>query len=89
MAQVQELRAIADEMSKNKTLTNAMTKAKSAWQGQTSDQFQQKCRELAGLISKEVTNIRKIADSLETSARAIAEAEQKAVEALSTNTIRK
>jgi len=87
-AQVRELRAIADEMEKNKALENAIGKVKSAWEGKVSNDFQRKCSELAGLVRKEVANIRNIANSLEQSAKAIADAEKKAQEVLNTNTVR-
>jgi len=88
MAQVRELRAIADEMERNKTLDNAIEKLRRAWEGKVSDDFRRKCLELAELVRKEVTNIRSIATALEQSAKAIADAEKKAQDVLSTNTVR-
>ena len=87
-AQVRELRAIADEMERNKALENAINKVKRAWEGKVSNDFQRKCMELAELVRKEVANIRNIANSLEQSAKAIAEAEKKAQDVLNTNTVR-
>jgi uncharacterized protein YukE len=87
-AQVQELRAIADEMERNKTLDNATEKLRRAWEGKVSDDFRRKCLELAELVRKEVTNIRNIATALEQSAKTIADAEKKAQNVLNTNTVR-
>ena len=87
-AQVRELRAIADDMERNKSLSNAIEKIKGSWEGRASTDFQNKCNELAILIKKEITNIRNIANDLEKSANAIAEAERKAQETLDNNTIR-
>ena len=42
MAQVRELRAIADEMEKNKKLENAIEKLRTAWEGQASNDFREK-----------------------------------------------
>jgi uncharacterized protein YukE len=88
MAQVRELRAIADEMERNKTLENAVEKVRRAWEGKVSNDFRRKCTELAELVKREITNIRNIANSLEQSAKAIADAEKKAQDVLSTNTVR-
>lgn len=88
MTQVRELRVIADEMSRDRTLENAINKVKASWEGSTSKTFQGKCEQLSGLIQKEVANIRSIATSLERTAKAIAEAERKAIETLTTNTVR-
>jgi len=88
MAQVRELRAIADEMEKNKKLENAIEKLRTAWEGQASNDFREKCRQLAELIRNEVKNIRDIANGLEKSAKAIADAEKEAQSVLSTNTVR-
>ena len=87
-AQVRELRAIADDMERNKALANAVDKLKSSWEGRVSNNFQQKCAQLADLVKKEVTNIRNIANALEKSANEIAEAERRAQEALNTDTVR-
>ena len=82
MAQVTELRRISDDMTNtnNRNLTEAINGLQSGWQGQTSQLFVRKCNELKELIAKEVANIRKVADSLETSARAIEAAERAAAE---------
>jgi len=88
IAQVRELRAIADDMERNKSLANAIEKIKGSWEGKASNDFQKKCNELAVLIKKEVANIRSIADNLEKSAKSVAEAERKAQEILDTNTVR-
>ena len=88
MSQVRELRAIADEMEKNKKLSNAMDKLKTAWEGQASKDFQKKCEDLAQLIRNEVKNIRDIANGLEKSAKAISEAEKEAQAVLNNNTVR-
>jgi len=87
-AQVRELRAIADDMEKNKSLTNAIDKIKGSWEGKASNDFQAKCNDLASLIKNEVANIRSIANSLEQSANAIANAEREAQETINNNTIR-
>jgi uncharacterized protein YukE len=87
-AQVQELRAIADDMEQNKTLASAIEKVNGSWEGEVSKNFLQKCSLLTDLIKKEIINIRAVANSLETSAKAIADAEKKAEEALTTNTVR-
>ena len=87
-AQVRELRAIADEMERSKVLENAIEKVKRAWEGKVSNDFRRKCMELADLVRKEVANIRNIANSLEQSAKAIAEAEKKAQDVINTNTVR-
>ena len=86
--QVRELRSIADDMEKNKSLASAIEKIKSSWEGKASSDFQLKCNELANLIKSEVVNIRNIADSLEQSANAIAKAEREAQDAINTDTIR-
>ena len=88
MAQARELRAIADEMERSKALENAIEKVKMSWEGKVSNDFQRKCRELANLIKKEITNIRKIATSLEQSSKAISEAEKKAQDVIKNNTVR-
>ena len=88
MAQVQELRDIADAMEKNSKLSEAMDKVKTAWEGQSSQDFQNKISQLTDLVKNEVKNIRDIATGLEKSAKAIAEAEKAAVDALNTNTVR-
>ena len=77
MVQVRELREIADEMSRNRSLSNAMSRVRTSWEGQTSNQFQRKCDDIAVLINNEITNIRAIANSLESNARAIADAEKR------------
>ena len=88
MGQVRELRLIAGDMEKNRLLSTAIEKVKASWEGQTSSEFQTKCGHLVSQIKKEITNIRGIADGLEKSANAIAEAERAAEAALENNTIR-
>jgi len=89
MAQVRELRAIADEMDRNRKLQEAIDKVKAGWEGQTSVEFQKKCNELVTLIKNEVASIRLIADNLQASAIKIAAAEKEAQDIINTNTIRK
>ena len=79
MAQVQELRSIANEMQRSPSLTNAINGAKTSWKGQTSDQFQKKCEALMSLIQNEIKNIRIVADNLEKTARVIEAAERAAI----------
>ena len=86
MSQVRELRAVADEMEKNSKLSEAMDKVKAAWEGQSSKDFQNKIAQLMEVVRNEVKHIRDIANGLEASAKAIADAEKKAQETLSTNT---
>jgi len=88
ISHVQELRAIADGMEKNTKLSEAMDKVKSAWEGQSSKDFQNKIAQLQELVKDEVRHIRDIANGLEKSANAIADAEKAAQEALNTNTVR-
>jgi len=88
MAQVRELRAIADEMERNKKLDNAMEKLKTAWEGQASNDFRVKCENLAELIRNEVKNIRDIANGLERSAKAISDAEKEAQNVLANDSVR-
>ena len=83
MEQVRELRAIASEMQRSRSLENAINGAGSSWQGQTANQFRNKCTSLADMIRKEANNIMSIADSLEQAARIIDEAERAAIAALS------
>jgi len=87
-AQVRELRAIADDMERNKALANAVDKVRSSWEGKVSNDFQQKCTQLADLVKREVANIRSIANALEKSANKIAEAERRAQETINTDTVR-
>jgi uncharacterized protein YukE len=77
LVQVRELRAIADELSRNRSLANAMSRVRTSWEGQTSEQFRRRCDDITVLINNEVTNIRAIANSLESNARAIADAERR------------
>ena len=76
MAQVRELRAIADAMEKNTKLSEAMDKVKAAWEGQSSKDFQNKIIQLQQLVSNEIKHIRDIANGLEKSAKVIAENEK-------------
>ena len=89
MTHVRELRAIADGMEKNTKLSEAMEKVKAGWEGQSSNDFQNKIIQLEDLIRAEVKNIRDIANGLEVSAKAIADAEKAAQDTLTTNTVRK
>jgi len=82
MAQVRELRAIAADMTRSRTLENAINGARGAWQGPTADRFQAKCGALSELIRNEAANINSVADSLEATAIRIEEAERAAVSAL-------
>ena len=82
MAQVRELRAIAADMLRSQTLSNAIEGAKNAWQGQTADSFLEKCMALDVLIRKEAKSIADVADSLERTARIIDEAERAALNVL-------
>ena len=83
MAQVSELRQIASDMTNmnNRNLAEAISCLQSGWQGQTAQQFLKKCSDLKELIEKEAANIRKVADSLERTARTVEVAERAAAEA--------
>jgi len=85
MAQVRELRSIADGMEKNPRLAEAMDKVRSGWEGQSSKDFQSKIAQLQELVTNEVKHIRDIANGLEQSAKNIAEAERLAKERLAAN----
>jgi len=87
-AQVRELRSIADGMEKNKKLADAIEKIKNAWEGQAAKDFIAKSEELRNLVASEITHIRNLARNIELSANAIADAEKKAQEILTTNTSR-
>jgi len=82
MGQVDELRRIANDMKNTNTLNlaEAISNIQSGWQGETAQQFVKKCNDLKELIETEVANIRKVADSLENSARIIEAAERAAAE---------
>jgi len=61
---VQELYAIAEEVEKNRNLTRAIEKVKQGWEGETADNFLEKCERLRNLINNEATNIRNLAANL-------------------------
>ena len=84
MAQVSELRRIASDMTNtnNRNMAKAISCLQSGWQGQTAQQFLKKCNDLKELIEKEATKIRKVADSLEHTARTVEAAERAAAEAV-------
>ena len=81
MAQVRELRQIASDMNKTKngTLAEAISGARTGWQGSNGDTFNNKCSTLNNLISNEVNNINSVANSLERTAIIIDRTEREAV----------
>ena len=83
--QVEELRQIADELRrvKSQSVESAINSVGASWKGETSQRFLTKCGEIRDRIEKEAANISDIADSLEASAKQIAEEEASAASIIS------
>ena len=84
MAQVRELRRIAEDMARMRTqkLNTTIEGIHNSWKGQTSKSFLVKCDELGANIDKEVQNIRQVADLLENKANIIEREEKEAARIL-------
>ena len=76
ISQARELRSIASAMRQSSTLSDATNELRTAWSGESADQFLRECQALQAAINKEADAIESIADGLERAANRIAEAER-------------
>ena len=82
MAQVRELRAIADMLVKSTKLQEARDRLTAGWEGQAAKEFSNKCHDIDVLLKNEVANIKDIANRLEIISKEIADADKKTSEAI-------
>ena len=80
MAQVSQLRQIADELRKMQSnkLAEVISSIDASWKGETAQKFLTKCNVFRIQIEKEALNVNNIADNLESMANLIAKEETKA-----------
>jgi len=84
MAQVRQLRQIADDLRKmhSQAMAEVISGVESAWKGETGRAYLAKCVDLSAQIEKEAANISKLADTLESTATAISQEEKAAAETI-------